>query len=117
MDILESEVLEFIESFKQNDREIELFFLTGGNSYYFAIILQERFNHCGLIMYNPDIHQFYYKIIGNMYYICGKVLDEEKIKVSEPWSIYKNKDIKEEAEIIANDIMKIPEEKINKIIP
>lgn len=117
MDIMESEILEFIEEFKKsNKKETEDLFLNG-NCYYFAIILQERFNYCGIIMYIPIYNHFCYKIFGNMYDITGKIEKEEYINLAEPWSLYKNKDIKEETSLIVDCIMKLKEEKRNKIIP
>lgn len=81
---LSSDVLKFISKFKaSNPTEIEKNFLYG-NCYWFATILQERFN--GVIMYYPIENHFVTRIQGIEYDISG-ITDYDRTKGYE-WNRY-----------------------------
>ena len=103
---MENIILDFINGFKKyHEKEITDLF-SNGYCYYFAIILNERFNSVGTIMYAPVYNHFTYRMEGNLYDITGKVTDEELIKISEPWNTYKNQDNLESYRIIRDCILK-----------
>ena len=103
---METIILDFINEFKSShSKEIEDLFMNG-YCYYFAIILKERFDSIGTIMYIPIYNHFCYMINKSLYDITGKITDEEKINLAEPWDKYKDNDYLESYRIIKDCIMK-----------
>ena len=106
---MENIILVFIENFKKSNKNaIEDLFMNG-YCYYFAIILNERFSGSGTIMYIPIYNHFCYRIGGTLYDISGKIVDDEKINLAEPWNEYKNQDNLESYRIIRDCILKASE--------
>ena len=107
--INKSEVEDFIEGFKKyHPGEITDLFLNG-YCYWFSVILDNRFNHMGTIMYIPIYNHFCYKLFDKLYDITGIITDEEMISLATSWKIYKEKDDKEADRIIIDCIMKLEE--------
>ena len=74
--MIKNDILDFIQKFKFSyQTELEYIFTTG-NCYYFALILQNRFN--GDIYYLLNANHFVCKINNDFYDITGKVGFNEK---------------------------------------
>lgn len=97
---MEHEVLSFIENFKKFGKQQLEDTFGCGYCYYFAIILQARFD--AKIMYIPVYNHFCGKIEDKLYDIYGLITDEDKISLAISWEIYKHLD-KLETEILYRD--------------
>ena len=87
---IKNEVITFIENFKsRGDRKkIEEFFLNGC-CYWFAFILDERFNRQGSILYDIKNNHFVYMIEGNFFVFLGWLGDTPpKDTDYEFWDVY-----------------------------
>lgn len=116
-DIYSSRILDFITKFKATHKEELEDVFSNGFCYYFAMILYFRFFKIGTIMYIPIYNHFCYKVRNNYYDINGLILDDEMIKLAEPWDTYKEADSLESFRIIRDCILKVdPDEVLDKDI-
>lgn len=100
---------EFIENFKENNDEQFLTKLfSEENSWYFTVILKDRFFYLKPeVYYNPTTKQFASEILGKFYDITGEVIGRYI-----PWFTYKREN-ELEANRITTKILKIKNEKEN----
>lgn len=85
-------VEDFIEEFKKNDKEVLINLFNDRLSYYFVMILYERFNKLGSISYMPKYKHFCYTIFDENYDINGKIIDPDMLSDIVSWNTYKQKD-------------------------
>ena len=105
--ITKSIILKFINDFKSSHIEEITDLFMNGYCYYFAKILDERFNHYGKIIYIPLYNHFCYKVYNRYYDITGVIEDKNKLKDAIEWDIYKEKYKIEANRIIRDCILKV----------
>lgn len=103
--IEKSTIIDFIDKFREDSRVI--IFFQKKFSYYFATILNERFNKAGMIMFLPEKKRFFCKLFGKVYDITGEIVDEEILSKLILWDLYVMKYDKEANEVIEECILKI----------
>lgn len=94
---MENEVIKFINTFKyshSNSSKSTEYFFSHGLCYYFAIILQTRFQS-GVIMYDRSCQHFVCKIDDLLYDITGDVTDDHYEDDLVEWSEFENIDKQE----------------------